>query len=185
MKVKKLHLRGTEFIAFSQNMRRMGLEEQMLFGAHITTIVACFLPWVSFDPLYGPSSYLTAFSGAIWLIGAFIFVLSLAAVVIFLDKLLEKHVIKLKVAESTILTGISLLSLILLICAWSVLRHVGQGYAGIEVRFGLALCLIAQITALVSLWLQEKNSNKSQTQEFFQLPTEKKSRQSHSTHPKK
>lgn len=185
MKLKKIHFQGSWVVDLLQNFRRLSSEEQILFGAHALTVIACFLPWASFDPLYGPSSYQSSFSGSTWLIGSFVFVLSLAVVVMYLGSLLNKKLVEFKTNRNLMLAGGSVLSLILLVCAWSVLRHVGQGYAGIEIRFGLALCIIAQIAALVSLWLQGKAEQKSKTQEFFRLPSKEKSRQSHTNHPKK
>ena len=181
---KKINFRGKEISAFLQNARRLSFEEQVLLGAHVTTAFSCFLPWVSYDPLYGPSNYQNAFSGATWLIGTLIFLASMAVMALFVDRLLDKHVLRKLLPEDPLLKGGSIFSIILLICAWSVIINIGQGYAGVELRFGLALCLISQVSALVSLWLRNKSEKKSEAEEFFQLPIAKKSRQSAKTHHK-
>lgn len=185
MKAKKTNFRQAQISTFWKKIQRMNSEEQVLFGSHFVTLVACFLPWVSFDPLYGPTSFQNAFTGATWLLGSLVFVISLGIILIFSSKLLEKNFIPFHIPENSAIAIGSTFSLILLVCTWSVLRHVGLSYAGASLRFGLALCLISQIASLVALWLQAKSQKKENVQDFFQLPSKKKSRQSHGNQPKK
>jgi len=175
----KLHGSGFQKSSLlSQNLRKLAFEDKVALYAHLGTLVACFFPWASLNPLYGPAVFLNAFSGASWLIGSIVFCLSLFAVSIFVDELLEKKLLQFRLPRTTLLGAMSTQSLLLQLCAWSVLYSVGAGYAGVEFRFGLAACLLLQIVALVAAWLRERSSKKEVAKEFFQLPTHKKSGES-------
>ncbi len=177
----KLHAPGFQKSSFSfltQNVRKLAFEDRVALWAHAGTLIACFFPWASLSPLYGATIFMNAFSGASWLIGALIFCLSLFSVLLFLDELLEKRFFQFSVPRTTLIGAASIQSLLLQLCAWSVLHSVGAGYASVEFRFGLAACLLLQTVALVAVWLRTKSSKQEEVKEFFQLPTHQKSGES-------
>ena len=126
---------------------------------------------------------MNAFSGASWLIGSIVFCLSLFSVTLFTDELFGKKLLQFRVPRTTLLGAMGIQSLLLQLCAWSVLYSVGAGYAGVEFRFGLAACLLLQTIALVAVWLRTKSSKQEEAKEFFQLPTHQKSGESSANPP--
>lgn len=140
--------------------------------AHAGTLLGCFFPWASHEPLYGETEWLNAFSGASWMIGTLVFLLSLFAALLFADKLFERHRLKFKLPHNVILGILSFQEILLLLCAWSVLHSVGRQYAGAQIRFGLVFCLLLQVVALVSVYLQSQMIKKENVLQFFQHPAQ-------------
>jgi len=182
MITSKIGLRKPDLAFVAQNVRKLSFENRIALGAHVGTLLACFLPWASLEPLYGPAKFMNAFASASWLIGSLVFGLSLLAAVLFIDELFEKNIIRSDIPRTTILGAIGIQSLLLQLCAWSVLSAVGDGYAGIDFGLGLATCLLLQVVALVAVWLRARSSKKEEVKDFFQLPTHGKSGESAANH---
>lgn len=166
----------------AQSLRKLSFEDQVILGTNAGTLLACFLPWASMAPLYGPTTFMNAFSGAAWLIGGIIFLLALFSVILFWDDLFGKYIIRFHIPRITLLGAASIQSLLLLLCAWSVLRTVGTDYATVDFRFGFVACLLLQGIALVAVWLRARSSKQEAAKEFFQLPTSGKSGESTSNY---
>jgi hypothetical protein len=172
---------GISFL--TQALRRLTFEDQVILGTHAGTLLACFFPWASLAPLYGPATFMNAFSGASWLIGTLVFLLSLFSLLLFWEELFGKDLFHLHIPRITLLGAASTQSLLLQLCAWSVLRSVGTDYAGIDFRFGFAVCLLLQSVSLVAVWLRARSSKQEVVKEFFQLPTPGKSGESTPNNP--
>lgn len=171
-KPKKPAFKKPQLAFVQKNFRTLDFESKTILLSHAATLLACFFPWASHEPLYGETEWLNAFSGASWMIGALVFLLSLFAIFMFADELFERHRIKFKISHNAILGILSFQEILLLICAWSVLHAVGRQYSGSQIRFGLVFCLLLQVVALVSVYLQSRAIKKENVLQFFQHPAE-------------
>ena len=156
-----------------KNFREMGLEMKTVFLAHLLTVVFCFMPWVGYTPLYGSGYLENAFSGATKFIGIFIFLISLAICSIFFAKLFKIKIKKLPVEEDLIFIFAGFQQIILIICAWSVLFFMGNGYDSLEIRFGIIFCLLFQVFALVGAFLLKRGTKKEEVIGFFHQTEER------------
>lgn len=182
----KPHSFGTQkqqFAFVAKNLRRLPFEDQVILGASAGTALACFFPWASHNPLYGPVIFINAFSGASWLIGALVFGLALFSIALFINDIFETRTFSFRIPQKTLLGAASIQSLLLQLCAGSVLRSVGTEYAQVDFRFGLAACLSLQLVALVAIWLRTRSSKQEEVKEFFQLPTNGKYGESTGANP--
>lgn len=172
---KKSFLRF-DFSFIVQNLRRLKFEDQVALGANIGTFFACFLPWVSVAPYYAPIKFFNAFSGTTWLLGTLVFCFALFSIFLFVEEVFEKKLVHFSPSRELLLGITSAQSLLLQLCAWSVLLSLGD--VNIDFRFGLALCVLFQVLALVAVWLRLRSSKKEVIKDFFQLPTREKSGES-------
>jgi heme/copper-type cytochrome/quinol oxidase subunit 1 len=156
-----------------KNFRDLKFELKLIFFMHLLTVVFCFLPWISYAPLYGSNYYENAFGGSIKLIGLLIFLISLAICVIFIDKLFKTKKIKLPVSENTIFVFAGIQQIILIVCAWSVLLFMSGGFDLLETRFGIVFCLLFQIFGVVTAYLLTREKEKNEVINFFHQTEEK------------
>jgi hypothetical protein len=182
MKHRAPALKKQQFAFLAKNARKLSFEDQVILGTNAATILACFFPWASLEPLYGPTTFMNAFSGASWLIGSLVFGLALFSVALFWDDLFETQFFSFRVPRRTLLGAASIQSLLLQLCAGSVLSTVGSNYSQIDFRFGLAACLLLQIVSLVAVWLRTRATKKEEVKQFFQLPINEKSGESSTNH---
>ncbi len=153
------------------NYRKLDLEHQVLLSVHALSVVLCFFPWFSAEPLGVKPFYYNAFFGETFLIGALIFMVSLVVVLLFLDQLMDRNRIQFPVDRNYIFLGISFQQILLAVLAWSVLLRVGAGYyASSSLRFGLALLILAQIVGTVAVYLHIQKSKQKKARSFFQHP---------------
>ncbi|MCF7846503.1 MAG: hypothetical protein K9M51_00235 [Candidatus Gracilibacteria bacterium] len=166
----------TKRFAFVQkNFRALSFESRMLLGTHAGTLLFCFFPWIGVQPLYGEPYFHSAFEGHTWLMGTFIFLISLAVVGLFLDELLEKHWFRWKVSKNKLFFVAGVQEIILLISIWSVLNVESRGFENAQIRFGFLLCVLLQVVGLVAVYLRARQAKKEQVVSFFQ----------NAAHPKK
>jgi len=153
-----------------KNFREFNFERKVIFLAHLATLVFCFFPWLEINPAYEAKFYYNAFQGPGFLIGIFIFVISLVIVFLFLDRLFERELIKFPFSENWIYYVASIEQVILLILVWSVLNNIGNGFIEHNLRYGIFLAFVAQISALVATFLNHQLDKQHQVREFFNHP---------------
>ncbi len=161
----------------------MKFEDQILLGMNTGTVIACFFPWVSTAPYYAPAKLLNAFMGITWLMGTIIFCLALFSVLLFIDEVFQKRFFSPNIPRTIVLGAASIQSLFLQLCTWSVLRSIAN--MDVEFRFGIALCALFQLMAVVAVWLRFRSSKKEAATAFFQLPNHEKPEQSNPNSLKK
>ncbi len=159
-----------KYAFLNRNFKKLAFEERLIFGAHLATVIFCFFPWISVEPLYEDPYWNSAMAGSGALLGAFIFLLSLCVVLIFADKILEAKRIKIPFNENYLFFVAGVEQLIFLILAWSVLIASVREFENAELRFGLLLCFLVQIVGLVASYLLNQNLHKKNTKDFFQHP---------------
>ena len=156
-----------------RNFRALSFEKKTIFLAHLATMIVCFIPWFSAEPVYGDPFFYNAFTGPAFLIGYVIFLISLVIFLLFLDRLLDKRKIKLTFSENYLYGICGLEQLLLLVLTWSVLAVSGNQFESSMVRFGIFVALIAQVVGLVATFLELQQDKQEQVKEFFQLPVNK------------
>jgi len=153
-----------------KNFRTLSFEMRIIFVAHALTVLFCFLPWISVEPLYDAPYWNSGFFGPSGLIGLFIFLFSLSVVAVFLDKLWETRRIKLPFSEKQFFLGIGIEQVLLIVLAWSVLISISRDFEVSEVRFGIFVTLLSQVVGLVAAQLHAQKDKKQQAMAFFQHP---------------
>lgn len=156
-----------------KNFREMGFELKVIFMSHILTAVCCFMPWISYVPLYGDAYFDNGFGGPTKVMGMMIFLIALIISFLFLSKLFKSKSVRLPVEEEIVFIFGGVLQIILIICAWSVLLFMGSGYDVSEIRFGLFFCLLLQIFGLVAAFLLQRGNKKEEVVNFFHQAEEK------------
>jgi len=154
-----------------KNFRELNFEKRVIFVCHLLTLAFCWFPW--FEARLGdysePFDY-HAFQGPGFLIGVFIFLISLFMIVYFLDRLFESERVQLPISENALFFGSSLLQILLIVLAWSVLFAIGKDYAEGSIRFGIFLVFVSQIAALVATFLNFQLGRQQQVRSFFRHP---------------
>ncbi len=154
-----------------KNFRELTFEKKVIFFSHFVTLVVCFFPWFEADPAYEATFFYNAFQGPGFLIGAFIFLISLIIVLLYLDRLFEKEVVKLPFSENTLYFAAGAQQVLLLVLIWSVLISTGKDFGDHEIRFGIFIAFIAQISGLVATFLNYQLDRQHEAKKFFQHPT--------------
>ncbi len=166
--------RKINFAFIHKNFRKFCFETKVLFWANWATIVFCFFPWLSVNPSYGEKFFINAFSGPGFLIGTLTFLISVAIVIVFLDKIAETKKIKLPFSETNIIVIATIQQLIFIVLAWSVLFSVGNDYESATIRFGFFAIFLSQTTGAVAIFLRRKNEIQQAARSFLQHPEIKK-----------
>ncbi len=161
----------TNKLAFMRkNFKDLSFEMRVIFLAHSATVLFCFFPWISVEPLYDSPYWNSGFFGPSGLIGLFIFLFSVVVVGVFLDKLWETKRIKLPFPEQQFFVGVGAQQVLLIVLAWSVLISVSRDFEVSAVRFGIFIALLSQIIGLVAAYLHAQKNKKQRAMDFFQQP---------------
>jgi hypothetical protein len=160
-----------KYAYLNRNLKKLSFEEQVVFFSHLATLLFCFFPWISVEPLYDEPYWNSAFSGPGTLIGVFIFGVSLLVVLYFLDRILESKRINFPFDVQHLFYGAGIEQMIFLILSWSVLLSVSREFENSEIRFGVFACVLTQIVGLVATYLYSQTKQKKEVQSFFQHPT--------------
>jgi hypothetical protein len=153
-----------------KNLRQLNLERMVIFGCHVLTMIACFLPWFAATPAYERIFYYSSFRGPGFLIGICIFLISLSVVILFLDKILERNVIKIPFNENYFFITAGIQQVFLIVLMWSVLLATGNNYAEHSLRFGIFVAFAVQVCALVATFLNFQLDKQHEAKAFFQHP---------------
>ncbi len=171
---KKPNFKTNKFAFMRKNFRELSFEMRVIFLAHALTVLFCFFPWISVEPLYDSPYWNSGFFGPSGLIGLFIFLFSASVVVLVIDKLLETKRIKLPFPERYFYVGVGIEQVLLIVLAWSVLISISRDFEVSEIRFGIFIALLSQIIGLVAAYLQTQKDRKQQAMAFFQHPQKTK-----------
>ena len=167
---KKPDFKTQKFAFVQKNFKNLSFEMRIIFLTHALTILFCFFPWISVEPLYESPYWNSGFFGPSGMIGLFIFLFSLSIVVLFADKILETKRITLPFPERHLFVAVGAQQLLLIVLAWSVLVSISRDFEVSEIRFGILLAFLAQILGLVAAQLQTQKDKKQKVMDFFQPP---------------
>ncbi len=153
-----------------KNFQNFSFELQVIFFAHLATAIFCFFPWFAADPAYEDPFFNTAFGGAGFLIGIFIFLVSISIVLFLLNRLFEYQKVKLSFSESAFYFYAGIEQIVFLVLMWSVLFYISRTYEVSEIRFGFYGAILAQIMGLTAAFLNIKNEKRDSVRNFFSHP---------------
>jgi hypothetical protein len=153
-----------------KNLRELNFESQVILGCHFLTLLACFMPWFAATPAYEQVFWYNSFKGPGFMIGTVIFIISLLVVVTFLDRILERNVIKLPFSRNYVYLFAGVQQIFLIVLMWSVLMATGSNYADHSLRFGIFMAFAVQVCGLVATFLNFQLEKQKQAQSFFQHP---------------
>jgi hypothetical protein len=153
-----------------KNLRELNFEEQVIFGSHFLTLLACFAPWFAATPAFENLFWYSSFGGPGFLIGICIFVISLGISITFIDRLFEKNSIKLPFNLNYLYAAAGIQQIFLIILMWSVLLAIGSSYAEHTLRFGIFMAFALQVCGLVATFLNFQLEKQKEAQSFFQHP---------------
>jgi hypothetical protein len=154
-----------------KNIRRLPFEMKVILAAHLLTVIICFFPWLEAQPAYGDAVQYSAFSGPSFLIGTFIFLISVAIILLLADQVADSKKIRLPWSQKSVFLTGGIQQVVLFILAWSVLFSTAKEWGDAEIRFGIFVGLMAQIVGLVATFLHWQNQKQSHARSFFQHPS--------------
>lgn len=146
------------------------LEEQILNGSALVSLIGILLPWMGGEWLGGDNvtytglGFYTSFIGlAVFLLQAFILLITIIPLTggPVLVKRRHREVIRLST------TGLSSL---LILAALSVLTKVTFEFSRMEIRFGIYVTLVGSLVATLYAYLRFQEQRKSSVQELFHHP---------------
>ena len=153
-----------------RSLLTLELEEQILNIGVIIGMVGVFLPWLSGEWLGGDSITYSGFGFYTSFLGIGIFLLLLSLLAITVVPLSGGPVLIKKRHKDLVRFCLSLEATILVLAALSVLTKVTFELSRMEVRFGIYICLIGNLVALLYAFLRLQEQRKSQAQELFHHP---------------
>jgi len=162
----------------AKNFRSFSTEEKIVFFGNLITVLSCFLPWFTADPMYGESFFYSAFGGPGALVGIFIFLISIFSVAVMSDRLFgskKTKFLKKYTSETNFFIFSGVQQVIFCVISWSILVFVSREFEDAQIRFGVFVAILSQVSALTAAILTKKNELEKQTKSFFHSPeTQKK-----------
>lgn len=153
-----------------KSLVKLDLEEQFLNGGALIALLSLFLPWISGEWLGGDTITYSGFGFYTSFLGFVIFLLLLFILVITLLPLAGGPVLVKKRHREFIRFIVTLQTTVLVLASLSVLTKVTFEFSRMEVRFGIYLCLIGNLIALLYAFLGFQEYRKSQVHELFHHP---------------
>lgn len=149
---------------------KLDLEEQFLNGGALVALVSLFLPWISGEWLGGDTITYSGLGFYTSFLGFVIFLLLLFILLITLLPLTGGPVLVKKRHREFIRFIVMLQTTVLVLASLSVLTKVTFEFSRMEVRFGIYLCLIGNLIALLYAFMGFQEYRKSQVHELFHHP---------------
>ncbi len=151
----------------------LDLEERILNGAAIISLVSITLPWLSGEWLGGDAVTYTGFGFYTSFIGIIVFLLLLFIVLMTALPLLGGPiVIRRKQRDVVRLCAASQVS-VLLLAALSVLMKVTYEYSRIEIRFGIYSAIIGSIIVTFYAFVRWQEEKRNDGPELFHHPEDR------------
>jgi hypothetical protein len=149
----------------------MELEERILNAGAIIALVSVFLPWIGGDWLGGDRVTYSGLGFYTGFLGFSVLLLNLAILLLTIIPLAGgPMLLKTRRHRELFRLGASAQSVILTLAALSVLMKVSFEFSRMEVRFGIYLCLVGGLCALVESFLRYLEHRRSLSQEMFRHP---------------
>lgn len=146
------------------------LEERILNGAALVSLISVFLPWLSGEWLGGDSVTYTGFGFYTSFIGIAVFILLLFILLITFLPLLGGPILVRRKHREGIRLYLALQVSVLLLASLSVLTKVTYEFSRIEIRFGIYLALIGSIIVSIYAFLRWQEERKSDVPGVFHHP---------------
>ncbi len=148
----------------------LDLEEQILNSGAMIAMVGVFLPWLSGEWLGGDEVIYSGLGFYTSFLGLVIFLLHAFILLITAVPLTGGPVLIRKRYRELVRLCAALQATILVLAALSVLTKVTFEFSRMEVRFGIYVCLIGSLVAVLYAFLRLQEQRRSQVQELFHHP---------------
>lgn len=157
-----------------KNLRRafdsLDLEERILNGATVASIVFLFFPWLSGQFLGGdPVSY-SGLQFYVSYIGMTILLLQILIVLMTFLPLLGGPSLVKRSMRSTVRLWLSLQAAVLTVASLSVLTRVTYEFRGLGIRYGVYFSLVCGLIAALYAFLQWQEERRNEVQNHFHHP---------------
>jgi hypothetical protein len=146
------------------------LEEQILNGGALVTVIAIFLPWMGGEWLGGESVTYSGVGFYTSFIGLSALLLELYVLAITATPLLGGTVIIRKRHRETVRLLATALSSIMILSALSVLAKVTFEFSRMEIRFGIYVAIVGSLVATLYAFLRYQEQRRGMVQELFHHP---------------
>ncbi len=157
-------------VSIFRKISALELEEQILNGGALVTVIGIFLPWMGGEWLggervtYSGVGFYTAF------IGLTVLVLQLLVLAITAAPLFGGVVIVRKRNREFVRLCATSLSSVLALSALSVLAKVTFEFSRMEIRFGIYVAIVGSLVATLYAFLRYQEQHRGLVQELFHHP---------------
>jgi hypothetical protein len=146
------------------------LEEQILNGGSLVTIVGIFLPWMGGEWLGGENVTYSGLGFYTSFIGLFALLLQFFIVAITAAPLLGGFVIVRKRHREVVRLCATALCSAMVLAALSVLAKVTFEFSRMEIRFGIYVTIVGSLVATLYAFLRYQEQKRGLVQELFHHP---------------
>ncbi len=146
------------------------LEEQILNGGTLVTVIGIFLPWMGGEWLGGESVTYSGLGFYTSFIGFSTLLLELFVLTITAAPLLGGVVIIRKRYRETVRLCLTALSSVMILSALSVLAKVTFEFSRMEIRFGIYVAIVGSLVATLYAFMRYQEQRRGLVQELFHHP---------------
>ncbi len=146
------------------------LEEQILNGGALVTVIGIFLPWMGGEWLGGESVTYSGIGFYTSFIGLSALLLQLVVLAITAGPLLGDIVIIRKRHRESVRLCLTTLSSVMIFSALSVLAKVTFEFSRMEIRFGIYVSIVGSLVATLYAFLRYQEQRRGLVQELFHHP---------------
>ena len=148
----------------------LDLEERILNGATLASLVFLFFPWLSGQFLGGdPVSY-SGLQFYVSYIGAAILILHVVILLITFLPILGGPVIVKRPWRATARLWMASQAAVLTLASLSVLTRVTYEFRGLDIRYGVYFSLVCSLIATLYAFLQWQEERRKEVQDLFHHP---------------
>ncbi|TSC99735.1 MAG: hypothetical protein Greene101449_561 [Candidatus Peregrinibacteria bacterium Greene1014_49] len=155
---------------FFRKLTTLDLEEQILNGSAIVSLIGVLLPWMGGEWLGGDNVTYTGLGFYTSFIGLAVFILQTFILLITFIPLTGGPVLIKRRHREVVRLSTACLSSILILTALSVLTKVTFEFSRMEIRFGIYVTLIGSLVSTLYAYLRFQEQRKSSVQELFHHP---------------
>lgn len=151
----------------SKKISRLSLEEKVLNGACLASVVFLFFPWVGGEWLggqivrYNGLGFFTSF------IGVCIMLLHVFTILVTLVPLSGGPALLHKDSKHIVRFVANLLACVLCVAAWSVLTKFTFEFSRLQIHFGMYVTLIGSVVALLYSFLLHMDAKRKDVHDLF------------------
>ncbi|OGJ66048.1 hypothetical protein A3G69_01485 [Candidatus Peribacteria bacterium RIFCSPLOWO2_12_FULL_53_10] len=153
-----------------RKLTTLELEEQILNGSAIVSLIGVLLPWMGGEWLGGDNVTYTGLGFYTSFIGLGVFLLQAFILLITIIPLTGGPVLIKRRHREVVRLATTGLSSILILVALSVLTKVTLEFSRMEIRFGIYVTLVGSLVATLYAYLRFQEQRKSSVQELFHHP---------------
>lgn len=146
------------------------LEEQILNGSAVVSLIGVLLPWIGGEWLGGDNVTYTGLGFYTSFIGLGILLLQAFILLITIIPLTGGPVLIRRRHREVVRFSATALASFLIIAALSVLTKVTFEFSRMEIRFGIHVTLVGSLVATLYAYLRFQEQRKSSVQELFHHP---------------